>query len=76
MANQNGPPTFIMKHKANSMAASTSKSSKVWYVDSGASNHMTNHKEWFLTIEKLEQSGVVETGYDIPHSIEHIKDVH
>ena len=56
-----------MKYKANSMAVSTSKPKEVWYVDSGASNHMTNHKEWFSTLEKSEQPGVVETGDDTPH---------
>ena len=42
---------FMMKHRANSMSASTSTSAlnpkDVWFVDSGASNHMTSHKEWF-----------------------------
>ena len=36
---------FVMKHRANSMAAYTSTSASgpedVWFVDSGASNHMT-----------------------------------
>ena len=44
-------------------------------MDSRASNHMTNHKEWFLTLEKREQPGVVETRDDTPHPIEHIGDV-
>ena len=38
--------TFVMKHKTNSMEVSTSKPNEVWYVNSGASNHMTNHEEW------------------------------
>ena len=42
-------PTFIMKQKDNSMKMSTSKPNHMWYVDSKASNHMTNHKEWFST---------------------------
>ena len=41
-----------MKHKANSMVVNTSKSSEVWYVDSGASNHMKSHEEWFSYLEK------------------------
>ena len=36
-------PMFVMKDKANSMEASTSKQKEVWYINSGASNHMTNH---------------------------------
>ena len=38
-------PTFVMKHKANSMKKTTSKLEEVSYVDSGASNQMTSHKE-------------------------------
>ena len=64
-----------MKHKANSMKMSTSKPNKVWYVDSRASNHMTNHKEWFSFLEKPEQLGVVHTRDDTPHTIEHIGEV-
>ena len=61
-----------MKHKANSMKASTSKLNEVWYVDSGASNHMTSHEEWFSYLEKLEKPGVVEIGNDTPQTIEHV----
>ena len=34
---------------------------------------MTNHQEWFSTLEKPEQPGVVETSDDTPHPIEHIE---
>ena len=51
------------------------KPNEVWYVDFGASNHMTDRKKWFSTLEKLQQSGVIETSDDTPHSIEHIGDV-
>mgnify|MGYP007109628935 FL=1 len=47
-------PTFVMRHKANSMKASSSKPNEVWYVDSGASNHMKSHEEWFSYLEKPE----------------------
>ena len=63
-----------MKHKANSMTVSTSKPNEVWYVDSGASNNMTSHEEWFSYLEKPEQPRVVEIG-DTPHTIEHVRDV-
>ena len=62
-------PAFVMKHKANLMKKTTEE---VCYVDSGASNHMTSHEEWFLYQEKPEKPGVVETGDDTPHPIEHI----
>ena len=47
-------PNFVMKHKANSMATNILKPNEVWYVDSEASNHMTNHDEWFSCLEKPE----------------------
>ena len=64
-----------MKHKANSMAANTSKLKEVWYVDSKASNHMTNHENWFSYVEKLEQSGVIKTSDNTLHPIKHIGDI-
>ena len=57
------------------MAVNTSRSNEVWYVDLGVSNHMTNHQEWFLTLEKPEQPRVVETSNDTPHTIEHVGEV-
>ena len=57
------------------MGASNSKSEEVWYMDSGTSSHMTNHKEWFSFLEKPEKQGVVKTGDDTPHPIVHIGDV-
>ena len=51
------------------MKLTTPKSDEVWYVDSGVSNHMTSHKEWFLYLEKPIQLGVVVTGDDTPHPI-------
>ena len=62
----------VMKHKVNSMKM---KPNEMWYVDSGVSNHMTNHEEWFSHLEKPKQSGVVETSDDTSHPIEHIGDV-
>ena len=56
-------PTVVIKHKENSMKARTSKLNEVWYVDSGASHHMTSHEEWFSYLEKLEKPGFVETYY-------------
>ena len=36
---------------------------------------MTSHEEWFSYLEKLEKQGVVETGDDTPHTIEHVREV-
>ena len=49
---------FMMKHRANSMSAYTSTSAlnpeDVWFVDYGASDHMTSHKEWFRELREPE----------------------
>ena len=68
-------PAFVIKHKANSMVVNTSKSNEVWFVDSGASKHMTSHEEWFFYLEKPEKQEVVETRDDFPHTIEHVGEV-
>ncbi len=41
----------------------------VWYVDYGASNHMTSHGEWFRDTKDLKTPGFVETGDDTTHPI-------
>ena len=43
------------------MKRSISKLNEVWYVDSGALNHMRSHEEWFSYLEKPEQLGAIET---------------
>ena len=68
-------PAFVMKHKANLMKKTTSKSEEVWYVDSRASNHMKSYEEWFSFLEKLEQTGVVGIRDDTPHPIVHVREV-
>ena len=60
---------FCDETRSNSMKHTNPKLDEVWYVDSGASNHMTCHKEWFSYLEKLMQPGVVATGDDTPHLI-------
>ena len=64
-----------MKHKEKFMKKTTSGSEEVWYVDSGASNYITSHEEWFSYLEKLEHSGVVETGDNSPDLIVYVKEV-
>ena len=44
----------------------------VWYVDLGASNHMTHHKNWFNELHVPKKSGYVKTGDDTLHPIEHV----
>jgi hypothetical protein len=39
---------FVMQHMANSMIGGVSDNN-VWYVDSGASNHMTGHENGLET---------------------------
>ena len=47
----------------------------VWYVDLGASNHMTSHGEWFKSMHDPEKPRFFEIGDNIKHSIAHIGDV-
>ena len=70
---------FVMRHRANSMmasdSASTANSEHTWFVDSGASHHMTSHQEWFRDLRTPDRPGYIETGDDTPHPIRHIGDV-
>ena len=36
---------------------------------------MSSHEEWFSYLEKPEKQGVVETGNDTPHTMEHVSKV-
>ena len=44
---------FMMQHMVNSMIDNAADCENVWFVDSGASNHMTNHGEWFNDVRNL-----------------------
>ena len=70
---------FVMRHKAQSMLAQASTSASapnnVWFVDSGASNHMTSHEDWFHELHAPERPGYVKTGDDTTHPIQHIGNV-
>ena len=44
-------------------------------MDSGASNHMTHHKNWFNELQIPEQPGYVETSDNTAHQIEHVGNV-
>ncbi|MCO5603555.1 hypothetical protein L7F22_057706 [Adiantum nelumboides] len=41
-----------------------------WYVDSGASNHMTHHHDWFTSVQPFEGKGSILTGDDSHHAIQ------
>jgi hypothetical protein len=58
----------------NSMIGGVSDNN-VWYVDSRASNHMTNHGEWFKNARDLKTPRLVETNDDITHPITQINKV-
>jgi hypothetical protein len=47
----------------------------VWYVDSGVSNHMTYHGEWFTDVKNLEKPSYIEMGDHTAHPIAHIENV-
>ena len=47
----------------------------VWYVDSGASNHMTHRNEWFKEMQIVEKLGYVEIGDDTTHAYAHTGNV-
>ena len=66
---------FIMQHLMNTRTAENPTKDDVWYVDSGASNHMTSRGEWFRDMRKPEVSGFVQTGDDTAHPIAHVGDV-
>ena len=58
-----------MQHMMKTMSTNVSKFvENVWYVDLGASNHMTSHGEWFKELQVLKNLGYVEIGDDIAHT--------
>jgi hypothetical protein len=67
---------FVVQHMLNTVATNVSTNAdNVWYVDLGASNHMTYHGERFRDVKNLEKLGYVETGDDTAHPIAHIGNV-
>ena len=71
-----------MRHRVNSMMASdsanstsTSNSEHAWFVDFGASHHMTLYQEWFRDLRTPDRPNYIETGDDTRHPIRHIGDV-
>ena len=72
---------FVMRDIENSMSASTSASTSasnpedVWFINSGASNHMTSHEEWFRDLRELDRPKYVEIRDDTTHLTRHIGNV-
>ena len=48
-----------MQHMVNAMTADVHANEDVWYVDSGASNHMTSRGEWFRDMKELNAPKVM-----------------
>ena len=66
---------FVVQHVMNSVAKNVSNcGDKLWYVDSGASNHMTSHGEWFKEMKQPAKLGYVEIRDDTTHPIAHVGD--
>jgi len=58
----------MIQHMENSMIGGISDNN-VWYVNSGASNHMTTHGKWFRDTKDLKTPGFLENVDDIAHPI-------
>ena len=63
---------FVMRPMVNVMTNDVHASEDVWYVDFGASNHMTSCGEWFKNMKELNAPGYVETGDDTTHPTAYI----
>ena len=63
---------FAMQQKMHSATMQDHMRDDVWYVDSGASNHMTSRGNWFKELDAMRTPGYVETGDDTVHPIEHM----
>ena len=62
---------FAMKHVMGTMSSQKELVDDTWYMDSGASNHMTCHGEWFDRLMPTQSQGYVVTGDDTQHAITH-----
>jgi hypothetical protein len=68
---------FVVQHETTAMAKCSQRCNEevMWYVDSGASNHMTGHKNWFESLREPEIPGYIQTGDNTTHQIEHVGDI-
>ena len=58
-----------------SAIAHDASSKDVWYVDLGASNHMTYYHNWFTKMKEPKNARYIETRDDMMHPIEHAGNV-
>ena len=63
-----------MQHMMSAIAHDAG-SKDIWYVDSGASNHMTYHQNWFSEMKEPSKPGYVKIGDDTMHPIKHVGNV-
>jgi len=63
---------FAMTHVMGTMTSNSDGRDESWYMDSGASNHMTCHGgEWFDKMLPTQAQGYVVAGDDTQHAITH-----
>ena len=75
-ANEDNERLFVVQYVVNAVFENAAHcGDDIWYVDLGASNHMTSHGEWFKDMRNPEKPGYVETGDDTTHPIAHVGDV-
>ena len=68
---------FVVQHEIAVVVESSQKCNEefTWYVDSGASNHMTGHANWFESLREPKIPGYVQTCDDTTHQIKHVGDI-
>ena len=66
---------FAMQHVFSTMQSDYDVHSDAWLVDSGCTNHMTSHSEWFRDLKELSSPGYVETGDASMHPIKNVGSV-
>ena len=71
---ENDGHLFFMQHMMSAITHDVG-TKDVWYVDSGASNYMTYHQNWFKRMEEPSKLGYAEIGDDTMHPIEHVGNV-
>ena len=66
---------FAMQHVFSTVQSDSDVQSDAWLVDSGCTNHMTSHSEWFRDLKELSSPGYVETGDASMHPIKNVGSV-
>lgn len=63
------------KEECSFMAFESKSGQDVWYLDSGASSHMTSHREWMTDFENDSNKNKVILGDNSTHNIEGVGNV-